>query len=145
MQTRYPELIELELRVLARTLLSSNPDHALELLKEKIESYAHGGLPHAKHVVSRLYEFMESDDNPVEEPPLPAVAPPHQQEVNGDWAGLKNALTNSLTSGVFLDTQLYAVESRTSTSLTKIHPIYFCSDVGGVSFVSKLMACKPFH
>ena len=83
---------------------------------------------------------MESDES-VKETPLPAVAPPNQQATGGDWEGLKKALTNSLTSGMFLDSQFYAVESRSSTGLPKIRPVYFCSAVGG-SFASKLVACK---
>ena len=131
---------ELELRQLARVLLSSDPGPTLELLKSKIKSYTHGELPHAEHILPALYELMESDES-VKEIPLPAVAPPNQQATGGDWEGLKKALTNSLTSGTFLDSQFYAVESRSSTGLPKIRPVYFCSTVGG-SFASKLAACK---
>ena len=85
---------------------------------------------------------MEGDE-PVKETPLPAAAPPNQQATGGDWEGLKKALTNSLTSGTFLDSQFYAVESKPSTGLPKIRPVYFCSAVGG-SFASKLVTCKTF-
>ena len=137
---RYPELRELELRQLARVLLSSDSGPTLELLKMKIKSYAHGELPHAEHILPALYELMENDES-VKEMPLPAVASPNQQATGGDWEGLKRALTRSLTSGTFLDSQFYAVESRSSTGLPKIRPIYLCSEVGG-SFTSKLVACK---
>jgi len=137
---RYPELRELELRQLARVLLSSDSDPVLELLKTKVKSYAHGELPHAEHVLPALYELMESDES-VEETPPTAAAPLNQETTGGDWEGLKKALTSSLTSGSFLDSQFYAIESRSSTSLPKIQPIYFCSTVGG-SFVSRLVACK---
>jgi len=83
---------------------------------------------------------MESDES-IKETPLPAVASPNQQVTGGDWDGLKKALTSSLTSGMFLDSQFYAVESRLSTGSLKIQPIYFCSTVGG-SFGSKLVECK---
>ena len=83
---------------------------------------------------------MESDES-VKETPLPVAASPNQRATDGDWEGLKVALTNSLTSGTFLDSQFYAVESQSSTGLPKIRPIYFCSEVGD-SFVSKLVACK---
>ena len=126
---------------LARVLLSSNSSPTLELLKAKIKSYGHGGLPHAEDILPALYELMESDE-PVKETPLPAAAPLNQEATGGDWDGLKRALTSSLTSGTFLDSQFYAVESRSSTGLPKIRPIYFCSTVGG-SFASKLVACKP--
>ena len=98
-------------------------------------------MSHAKHVISTLYELMESNES-VDESPLPVATPSNQQAPSGDWGGLKKALTSSLTSGTFLDSQFYAVESRTSTSLPKIYPIYFCSAVGG-KFVSGLVACKP--
>ena len=139
---RYPELRELELRQLARVLLSSDSGPTLELLKAKVKSYAHGELSHAEHILPALYEFMESDE-PVKETPLPAVAPPYREATCGDWEGIKRALTMSLTNGTFLDCQFYAVESRSSTDLPKIRPIYFCSAVGG-SFGSKLVGCKSF-
>ena len=131
---------ELELRQLARVLLSSNSGPTLELLKTKVKSYSHGELPHAEDVLPALYELMESDKS-VEETPATAAAPLNQETTGGDWEGLKKALTSSLTSGTFLDCQFYAVESRSSTGLPKIRPVYFCSTVGG-SFVSKLVACK---
>ena len=84
---------------------------------------------------------MESDKS-VKEAPLPVAAPLNQQATGGDWEGLKKALTNSLTSGTFLDSQFYAVQSRSSTGLPNIRPVYFCSTVGG-NFTSKLAACKP--
>ena len=137
---RYPELRELELKQLARALLSSDSDPTVESLKEKIKIYTHGQLPHAGHILPALYELMESDES-VKETHLPAAAPQNQQAAGGDWNGLKKALASSLTSGTFLDSQFYAVETRSSTGSPKIRPIYFCSRVGG-NFVSKLVTCK---
>jgi len=131
-------LRELELRQLARVLLSSDSGPTLGLLKTKIKSYGHGESPHAEDILPTLYELMESDES-VKETPLPAAAPPNEEATGGDWEGLKRALTSSLTSGTFLDSQFYAVESRSSTGLPKIRPVYFCSTVAG-SFASKLVA-----
>jgi len=139
---RYPELRELELRQLARVLLSSDSGLTLGVLNAKIGSYTSGELPHVEHVLPALYELMESDE-PVEEMPLPAAASPSQLVTGSDWDGLKRALTGSLTSGTFLDSQFYAVESRSSTDLPKIRPMYFCSAAGG-SFASNLAACGFF-
>ena len=130
---------ELILRQLARTLLSSDSGPTLEL-KTKIKSYAHGELAHAEDILPTLCELMESDGL-VKEMLLPVVASPNKQATGGDWEGLKRALTRSLTSDMFLDSQFYTVESRSSTGLPKIRPIYFCSKVGG-SFAPKLVACK---
>ena len=131
---------ELELRQLARVLLSSDPGPTLGLLKAKIKGYAHGELQHAEHVLPALYELMESDESVKET--LPPTAPsPDQQATDEDWEGLKRALTSSLTTGTFLDSQFYAVESRSSTGLPKIRPVYFCSAVGG-GFTPELVACK---
>jgi len=121
-------------------LLSSDSDPTLGLLKAKIRSYGHGELPHAEDILPALYELMENDES-VEETPFPAPAPPNQQAIGGEWEGLKKALTSSLTSGTFLDSQFYAIELRSSTGLPKVRPVHFCSIVGG-SFVSKLVACK---
>ena len=137
---RYPELRDLELRQLARVLLSSDSGPTLGLLKTKIKSYGNGELQHAEDILPALYELMESDES-VKETPLPAATPSNQQASSRDWEGLKRVLTRSLTSGTFLDSQFYAVESRSLTGLPKIRPLYFCSTVGG-SFVSKLVACK---
>jgi hypothetical protein len=137
---RYPELRELELRQLARVLLSSDSDPALGALKAKIKSYADGQLPHAEPVFPALYDLMENDGS-VKEAPLPKAASSNQQVTSGDWDGLKKALTGSLTSGTFLDSQFYAAESRSSTGLPKIRPIYFCSAVGS-GFASRLAACR---
>jgi hypothetical protein len=137
---RYPELRELELRQLARVLLSSDSGPTLELLKTKVKSYAHGELQHAEDILPDLYELMEGNES-LEEKPLPAVV--QHNPTCGDWEGLKTALTNSLESGTFLDSQFYAVESRSPTGLPKIRPVYFCSTVGG-SFASKLVSRKVF-
>ena len=135
---RYPEIRRLELRQLARELLSSDSSTNSQLLKEAIKSYTGGELPHAKHVIPALYDLIESDE-PTEETPLPAAASTSHGTAGWDWTGLKKALTSSLTSGTFLDSQFYAVESRSPTSPSKIRPIYFCSKVGGI-LTSILMA-----
>ena len=137
---RYPELRELELKQLARVLLSSDSGAALGSLENRIKCYTHGELPHAENVLPALYQLMESDES-VEETPLPTAMPSGWCATSGDWDGLKMALISSLTSGTFLDSQFYAVESRLPTGLPRIRPIYFCSAVGG-SFASKLVACE---
>jgi len=135
-------LKELELRQLARVLLSSDSGPTLGLLKIKINGYAHGELPHTEDILPALYDLMESDES-VKEAPIPAAASPDKQATDGDWEGLKRALTTSLTSGTFLDCQFYAVESRSSMGLPKIRPVYFCSTVGG-TFSSELVTCNYF-
>ena len=139
--SRYPELRDLEIRQLAWTLLSAGSDVDLQSLKKGIEGYTGGQLPHAEHVILALYNLMEKDE-PVEKISLLVTTPCNQQVPSGHWAGLKKALTSSLTSGTFLDSQFYAVESRSSAGLPKIRPVYFCSTISD-SFMAKLMACKP--
>jgi len=134
-------LRELELRQLARELLSSDLSPTLASLKGKIKSYTDGRLSHAEHILPALYELMESNESVVE-PPLPALEPSNEEGATGGYLdGLKRALADSLTSGTFLDSQFYAVDSRSSTGLPKIRPVYYCSAVGG-SFTSKLTACE---
>ena len=91
----------------------------------------------AEDVLPALYELMEGDES-IEETPFPMAASSNQQVTSGDWDGLKEALTSSLTSGTFLNSRFYAAESRSSTGLPKIQPIYLCSRVGG-TFASKLV------
>ena len=137
---RYPELRELELKQLARVLSSSDSSATFGLLKNRIKCYTHGELPHAENIFPALYKLMESEES-VEEIPLPAVASSNRNVTTGDWDELNMALTSSLTSGTFLDSQFYAVESRSPVGFQKIRPIYFCSAVGG-NFTSKLVACE---
>lgn len=132
----------LEVRQLARDVLSSDSGPTLGLLKGKIKSYTHGRLPHADEILPALYALMESDAL-IKETPLPVIAPSDEQVTNGDWDRLKKALTSSLTNGTFLDSQFYAVESMPSTGLPGIRPVYFCSAVAG-NFTSKLTACESF-
>lgn len=122
--------------------MSSDSGPVLEALKTKIKHYANGKLTHAEDVLPVLYELMESDES-IEETPLPAAASSNQPVIGGDWDGLKKVLTSSLTSGTFLDSQFYAVESRLSAGPPKIRPIYLCSMVGG-SFISSLLGCGSF-
>ena len=139
---RYPELRELEVRQLARALLSVDSATTMQSLQKGIENYTHGRLPHATHVISTIYELMESDDSvEVDEIPLPAATSSNKQTPSRDWGGLKKALISSLTSGTFLDSQFYAVESRTSSGLPMLRPIYFCSTVDH-SLMPRLIACK---
>jgi hypothetical protein len=106
----------------------------------KVVSYTYGKLPHAEEILPALYELMESDSS-LKETTLSAAASPNEQATGGDWEGLKRALTRSLTSGTFLDSQYYVVESRSPTGWLETLPIYFCGEVGG-SFAPKLAACK---
>jgi hypothetical protein len=142
---RYPEIRELELRQLARVLLSSDSGPTLESFKEKVKCYTHGELPHGGHVISTLYEFMESDESVEETPPTLTAAATVDQQVTIEELmralQLGRALAVSLTSGTFLDSQFYAVESKSSTGMPNIRPIYFCSRLSDY-FMFKLMACK---
>jgi len=121
-------------------LLSAEPGPTSGLLKAKVKAYAHGELPHAENVLPALYDLMESDES-VKDMSPPAAPSPNQHATDGDWEGLKRALTSSLTSGTFLDSQFYATESWPLTGLPKIRPIYFCSTVGG-GFTSELVKCE---
>ena len=142
---RYPELRDLELRQLARVLLSSDSGSTLGLFREMVKRYTRGELPHGGPVISTLYELMESDES-VEETPLTVTASGSvDQQVDFEEVTralvLGRALTMSLTSGTFLDSQFYAVESRPSTGMPKIRPIYFCRTVSDY-FTFDPMSCK---
>lgn len=161
---RYPELRTLELEYLARTLISKDSNPALNALKEKIKAYTCGELIHATDVLPALYDLMGRND-PFEEPqtqppqinvpaesctkkkkkkaqPVQSPASSNNGSTGGGWVALKDALTVSLTSGSFLDSQFYALDSRPPAPGTPtIRPIYFCSMAGGI-FLSRLMKCE---
>lgn len=129
--SRYPELRELELEHLALTLTrDSGP--TLNALKEKIKAYTSGQLSHAEDILPALYELMRKD-KPFEETQTQTPAPPQEGSASdGDWKRLKDALTWSLTTGSFLDSQFYALDSKPQAPATPaIRPIYFCSLVDG--------------
>jgi hypothetical protein len=69
------------------------------------------------------------------------VAASVKRALGEERVGLKRALIDSLSSGTFLDSQFYAVESRSIIGSPKIRPIYFCSRVDE-EFMSELMACE---
>lgn len=132
----------MELKQLARILLSTDSSPTLQALKDKIEAYTRGQLPHAKDILPSLYELMDSDEAFKETPTQP-LAPPNKAITGGDREGLKDALTWSLTSGTFLDSQFYALDSKSLSGAPEVRPVYFCSIVGG-TFLPKLIKCKFF-
>ena len=68
-------------------------------------------------------------------------APSKRVTAGGGWGrGLKDALTWSLTSGSFLDSQFYALDSKPRAGVPMIRPIYLCSMVGG-TFLPRLVKC----
>ena len=114
----------------------------LDALKDKIKAYTRGQLPHAEDILPALYELMEGN-NPIKKAPVESPTPSKRGGADGDWKKLKDALTWSLTSGSFLDSKFYALDSKPTSGAPKIRPIYFCSVVGG-TFSSKLVKRRSF-
>ena len=138
---RYPEIRELELKKLARVLLSTDSSPTLHALKDKIKKYTAGQLPHAEDLLPALYQLMETDEVSKESiPPEQPAAPPKQATCDDNWERLKDALTWSLTSGSFLDSQFYVLDSKPRAGAPTIRPVYFCSRVGG-TFLPRLVKC----
>ena len=73
--------------------------------------------------------------------PIQPPAPSKKGAPSRGWRRLKAALTWSLRSGSFLDSQFYALDSKPQTGTPTIRPIYFCSEVGG-AFLPKFEKCK---
>jgi len=118
-------------------LLSTDSGPVLDALKGKIKAYTRGQLPHAKEILLALYGLTERGE-PFKKTPVQSPAPSKHGIAGGDRKRLKDALTWSLTSGSFLDSQFYALDSRLPAGAPKIRPIYFCSIAGG-TFSSKLV------
>lgn len=117
--------------------MSASPSGARRALRDRIKAYSCGQLPHAKDVLPALYELMETDEAFKETPALPP-APSNQGTTSRDWERLKDALAWSLTSGTFLDSQFYALDSKSGFGVPRIRPIYFCSIFNG-TFSAKLL------
>ena len=133
--------MELELKHLARILLSTDSSSVLSALKEKIKAYTRGQLLHAKDILPALYELMKKE-TPFKETFAQPLAPSKLDTAVGDWERLKDALAWSLTSGSFLDSQFYVLDSKPLRGAPTIRPIYFCSTAGASAFSSKLLKCE---
>ena len=130
--------MEVQVEHLARSLLSSSEPWKTAALKRKIECYTAGGLPHAQEVLPALYRRFANPQllRPVTAP-MPLRTPPGD---GFDWQVLKAELTKSLSSGAFLNMELYAPTSKSSGSQPKLRPLYFCSAVGSECTI-KILYC----
>jgi len=74
--------------------------------------------------------------------PMGTSHPPQTPPRDGfDWQVLRVELMKSLSSGIFLDTELYAPASRSELGgQPKLRPLYFCSAVGG-EHTAKILSC----
>ncbi|KAF9793401.1 hypothetical protein BJ322DRAFT_1103798 [Thelephora terrestris] len=133
----FPEIMEVQVEHLARNLLSSIEPWKTAALKRKIEVYTSGALPHAKEVLPALYHRLAN-------PRLLSMRTPHQFQMphrgDFDWRILKRELTKSLSTGVFLNIELHAPESRSSSGQLKLRPLYFCGAAGG-EYTTKILSC----
>ena len=141
----FPEVREVQVEHLARSLLSSGEPWKTAALKRKIECYTSGGLPHAQDVLPTLYHRLANPRflgpiNSSMRTPRPLQAHPRG---SFNWKLLKIELTKSLSSGVFSTTELHAPVSRLSGGQPKLRPLYFCSSVGG-EYTAKILSCTFF-
>ena len=134
----FPEIREVQIEYLAHNLLSSVEPWRTAALKRKIEFYTSGALPHAKEILPILYHRLA---NPLSMS-MHTPHPPHTLPRDGcDWQVLKAELTKSLSSGTFLNMELYAPASRSeSGGQQKLRPLYFCSAIGG-EYTTKMLSC----
>ena len=144
---RYPEVRNLELRQLTKALLATDPSAVRHALRDKIKAYGCGRLPYARDILPAFYERMESIGSfkertesikPLKGKTSVPSAPSSQGAAAG---GLKDALTRSLTSGTFLDSQFYALDSKAGSDTPSIRPIHFCS-MANSTFMPKLRKCR---
>ena len=71
----------------------------------------------------------------------PPARPPAPSEQATDWEKLKDALTWSMGSGSFLDSQFYALDSKPRAGTPTIRQIYFCSTVFS-GILPRLVKCR---
>lgn len=105
------------------------------MLQQKFKEYASGKLPHAQDTILMLYDLL-SVDKPLGfggklllSSQLPLLAP---LSTTGrrvqDWVDLKDAIVESLCSGIFIDSKFYApVSSIQPSDPPNLQPLYFCS------------------
>lgn len=128
--------MEIQVEHLARNLLSSIEPWKTAALKRKIEIYTSGVLPHAQEVLPALYHRLAN-------PRLLSMRTPHifqmPQRCDFDWQPLRRELTKSLSTGIFLNMELHAPESRSSSGQLKLRPLYFCSAIGS-EYIAKILS-----
>lgn len=136
----FPDVREAQVEHLARNLLSSIEPWKTAALKRKIEFYTSGVLPHAQDVLPALYHRLANPRTMSMRTPHPVQTPPKD---GFDWQVLKSELTKSLSSGAFLNMELYAPASRLSGGQPQLRPLYFCSAVCG-EYTTKILSCALF-
>ena len=128
--SRYPEIQELYMYQLARAVRSSDSPDIAAAFDAKIQEYFAGKLPHAKDLVLGLFDLLANNRmSPHPSPPgsSHSTITPYSGVDHGSWIQLMNALTLSLTTGIFLDLIFYAEDS------TELRPLFFCSSVMSAS------------
>lgn len=136
----FPEVREVQAEHLARNLLSSIEPWKAAALKRKIEVYTSGALPHAQDVLPTLYHRLANPLRLSMRTPHPFQLP---QRGDFNWGALKNELMKSMSSGTFLNMELYAPESRSPAGQQNLRPLYFCSAIGG-EYTAKILSCTFF-
>lgn len=96
----------------------------------KIQEYFAGKLPHAKDLVLGLFDLLTS--NRIPSHPSPPESPhstmiPYSNVNDGSWIQLRDAITRSLMTGIFLDSMFYVEDS------TELRPLFFCSSIAPTS------------
>lgn len=128
-------------------------------LRGRSKEYAAGKLPHAQDAVLMLYDLL-SGDNALGSgwalPPgsqSPSVSFPPTEKRVWDCVELKDAIVQSLCSGIFIDSKFYApVTSTQPNHPPNLQPLYFCSSVnpvviqklnlGSVSYLDLILKLK---
>ena len=92
----------------------------------KVQEYFAGKLPHAGNLVPGLFDLLAS--NRMSPHPSPtgsshSTITPYSDVNYGSWFQLRDAITRSLTTGIFLDTMFYVKD------LIELRPLFFCSSI----------------
>ena len=136
---RYPEIRELYMYQLARTVRSSDSPDIAVAFDTKIQEYFAGKLPHAKDLALGLFDLLANNSmSPHPSPPgsSHSTITPYSNVNHGSWTQLVNAVTRSFTTGIFLDSMFYAEDS------TELRPLFFCSSAMPASIKNISGKCR---
>jgi len=109
---------------LAQAVRSSDSPGVAVAFDTKIQDYFAGKLPHARDLVLGLFDLLASNRmSPHPSPPgsSHSTITPYSDVNHGSWIQLRNAITRSLTTGVFLNSMFYVEDSM------ELRPLFFCS------------------
>ena len=116
---------------LAQAVRSQDSPAIAAAFDAKLQEYFAGKLPHAKDMVLGLFDLLASNRmSPHQSPPgsSHSTITPYSDVGHGSWIQFRDAITRSLTTGIFIDSMFYVEDSM------ELRPLFFCMTIALTPF-----------